>query len=101
MKRTLATVALAAALITTGATTASAYAPPEKPTAVAGYYIPVSPVWTCIAALKWAHAHGDKEDYADQAIVVCSQRVKTDRQAARLYAWANRKANMWALEYIG
>lgn len=101
VRRIAGTIALAATLITGSATAASAHtAPPERSTSV-GAYVQRTPVQTCIAALKWAHKRGDHADDADRAIIVCGRNVRTKRQAAALYEWANRPANMWALEYIG
>lgn len=86
MNRTLSAIALSAALLIGSA--ASADAAPKR----------LGPVATCVKALKVAHKH---PRYEDRAVIICGRTVRTEAQADRLYRWAAKPGNRWALEIIG
>lgn len=88
--------AIAATLIGGSASAADATSIPRPMPSHAKY----DGVKVCIAALKWAHAKSTA-DREDHAVIVCGWTVTTEGQAKRLYRWANKPANRWALELIG
>jgi len=91
MKRTIAVATLALALLAGGATQAEASTPKT--------YDP-NGVTRCVKALKWAHRKGT-EAREDKAVRICGRSVTTEAQADRLYRWASKPGNRWALDLIG